>query len=189
MRVSARLGPDAATIDDIIAEAGVARGTFYNYFLTRDDVLVAVASTLSDSLLQEMNYQRDLPDPADRVSRAVRTFIRTAAADSVAGWVIVRIALIAAPLGTAMRDYLAEDVDAGLAAGRFQARSVQAACDTILGMGLMGMRSVLRGEATKDHAEHMAEMVLRALAVPDATEIASLPLGGRLDPDPGGARK
>src|SRR5579862_1856074 len=54
MKVFARLGPDAPIIDDFIAEAGVARGTFYNYFETREELLIAVATELSDRLLARM---------------------------------------------------------------------------------------------------------------------------------------
>src|SRR5690349_13908998 len=107
MRVFARVGPDAATIDDLIAEATVARGTFYNYFTTRDDVLTAVATQISNRVLTELADLRRVADPAERVSRTVRTFIRVAAIDPTEGWVIVRIALLAAPFGVLMRDTLA----------------------------------------------------------------------------------
>jgi len=171
-KVFARLGPDAPTIDDFIAEAGVARGTFYNYFDTREELLIAVASQVSDDILERTRALRGLPDPADRVACSIRTFVRLAAANPTWGWVIVRIALVAAPLGTSMRKYLAEDVRAGLASGRFQVASPQAAADVMLGAGLMGMRSVLRGEAGAGHAESVAHAVLSALGVKDAAVIA-----------------
>jgi AcrR family transcriptional regulator len=173
MKVFARLGPDAPIIDDFIAEAGVARGTFYNYFETREELLIAVATELSDRLLARMLALRALPDPADRVSCSVRAFVRLAAADHTSGWVIVRIALVAAPLGASMQDYLAEDVRAGLASGRFRVSSPQAAADLILGAGLMGMRSVLRGDADETHAEHVAQAVLSALGVKGAATLAN----------------
>jgi len=104
----------------------------------------------------------------------MRMFIRKAADDTTFGWVIVRIALVAAPLGPAMRANLAADIDAGLRARRFRSASPQAAYDLVLGFGLMGMRSVLRGEAGPAHAEDVAQMTLTALGVPDADEIAHL---------------
>lgn len=177
MRTFARLGPDSTAIDDVILEAGVSHGTFYNYFATRDELLATVAAEISNQLLARMALQRGLPDPADRVACAVRTFILMAAADPIRGWVIVRTALMAAPLGEMMRSQMMHDIKAGLAAKRFQKCSVQAAADAILGLGLMGMRSVLRGDAGLEHAEHVAEMVLRALGVTDATEMARRALG------------
>jgi AcrR family transcriptional regulator len=175
-RVLARLGPDAVSVDDIVTEAGVARGTFYNYFDKTEDIVAAVAAKLSDELLQEMNSIRSLSDPADRMACSVRSFILKASQDPPWGWVIVRIALLAAPLGVRMREFLTEDVEAGLASGRFHVASVQAGCDAALGLGLMGMRSVLRKEAGENHAANIAEMVLRALGVADAAHVCSLPL-------------
>jgi len=176
MRVIARLGPDMATIDDVIAEAAVARGTFYNYFNTLNEVFVAVGVGISDQLIVRMAADRHFADPALRVGAAVRRFIQLAVVDSNAGWVIVRIALPTAPIGDRMRDEIARDLSDGIRTGRFQVHSAQAASDAVLGLGMMGMRSVLRNDAGPEHAEHIAEMVLRALGVPDAAEIARHPL-------------
>lgn len=159
-------------VDDFIAEAGVARGSFYNHFETREQLLIAVASEISERLLARAHGLRGLPDPADRVGCSIRMFVQLAAADATLGWLIVRIALVAAPLGTRMRDHLAADIRKGIAAGRFRVPSPQVAADLILGVGLMGMRSVLRGEAGKAHAEQVAQVVLSALGVQDAAKIA-----------------
>ncbi len=176
LRVFARLGPDAPGIDDFTSEAGVARGTFYNYFETRDDLLVAVATQVADAIESELAALRALPDPAHRLGGAIRGYIRKAAADPVWGWAVVRIALVAAPLGESMRRNLAKDIAEGVAGGRFTVPSVQAAHDLVLGAGLMGMRAVLRGDAKVEHAETVAQMVLRSLGVADATEVATRPM-------------
>jgi AcrR family transcriptional regulator len=47
-RVFARLGYRAASISDIIAAAGVARGTFYLYFESKQDILLAVVDELRE---------------------------------------------------------------------------------------------------------------------------------------------
>lgn len=176
LRVFARMGPDAPNVDDFTAEAGVARGTFYNYFDGREDLLVAVATLAAERIEAERMRSQGLADPAERMACALRTYIGKAAADPAWGWVIVRIAPVAAPLGPAMRANLASDLADGIAAGRFAVRSVQAAQDLVLGAGIMGMRSVLQGEAGADHAEAVACMVLQALGVPDAAEVAARPM-------------
>ncbi|MFC7473906.1 TetR/AcrR family transcriptional regulator [Dankookia sp. GCM10030260] len=176
MRVFARLGPDTPVIGDFIAEAGVARGTFYNYFKTKEELLIAVAAVIADRIQAETRMLRGLVDPADRVACTVRLFIRQAAADATWGWIIVRVALIAAPLGETMRADLATDIADGIAAGRFQVAAPQVAYDLVLGAGLMGMRSVLRGEAAPGHAEAVARMLLLALGVADAAEVAARPM-------------
>jgi AcrR family transcriptional regulator len=179
MAVFAQLGPDAAAIDDIIQKAGVSRGTFYNYFDSVEQILVALATRLSDELLTQIMPVRSLPDPADRVACSVRSFLHHAAADPTWGWVIVRIALVAAPLGQIMRDFLTKDIEDGRSAGRFRVRSVQVAADIVLGSALMGMRSVLRGDADEDHAEAIAEGILAAFGVADAGSVSRRSLSER----------
>jgi AcrR family transcriptional regulator len=179
MLVFARMGPDAAAIDDIIVEAGVSRGTFYNYFDSMEEVLVALAARLSDQLLAQIGTVRSLPDPADRLACSVRSFIRRAATDNTWGWVIVRIALVAAPLGQTMRGFLTADIEDGIASRRFRVRSVQMAADIVLGSALMGMRSVLRGEAAEDHAEAIAQGILNAFGVAEASDMVRRSLDER----------
>jgi AcrR family transcriptional regulator len=176
LRVIARMGPDAPSIDDLTAEAGVARGTFYNCFETREDLLTAVAIRAAEAIQMDQLGFRALPDPADRVARAVRGFIRRAHADPVLGWAVVRMAVVAAPLGARMRDDLGQDIDQGMATGRFTLPSPVVGRDLVLGAGIMGMRAVLQREAGVEHAEHMAMLVLRALGVADAEAVANRPL-------------
>jgi AcrR family transcriptional regulator len=180
LRVFARMGPDAPNVDDFTAEAGVARGTFYNYFDGREDLLVAVATLAAERMEAERMQSQGLADPAERMACALRSYILKAEADPAWGWLIVRIALVAAPLGPAMRANLAKDVADGIAAGRFAVQSVQAAQDLVLGAGIMGMRSVLQGDAGAGHAEAVARMVLQALSVPDAAEVAARPMPSAL---------
>ena len=45
--VFAEKGFDAPVVADFIAASGVSRGTFYNYFLTREEILAAVADDSS----------------------------------------------------------------------------------------------------------------------------------------------
>ena len=130
----------------------------------------------AEQMEAERAHTQGLADPAERMACALRSYIRKAATDPNWGWVIVRIALVGAPLGPAMRANLALDLAEGAAAGRFVIASAQAAQDLVLGAGIMGMRSALRGEATAEHAEVIAGLVLRSLGVPDALEIATRPM-------------
>ena len=53
-RVITTKGLAQATVADITAEAGVAKGTFYLYFATKDDVVRALKQRLYDFLLERM---------------------------------------------------------------------------------------------------------------------------------------
>src|SRR5690606_35541607 len=65
--VFAEKGPDLPVIDDFIGAAGVARGTFYNYFNPTSELLVAVTSQMSDEVLGVVDLEvLKFDDPAVR---------------------------------------------------------------------------------------------------------------------------
>jgi AcrR family transcriptional regulator len=168
-RVFARKEADAVTIDDIIAEAAVARGTFYNYFQTREDVLKAVAASLSDEMNQKIWVQyATIDDPAERMAIAIRQFLHQSIRDSTWGWVIVRIGLVAAPLSETIERGVMTDLQAGIRLKRFQVENEKAAIDLILGTGLMAMRSILEGHTEPDYPEHITKLILKTLGIGDA---------------------
>ena len=165
-RVFARKEADAVTIDDIIAEAAVARGTFYNYFQTREEVLAAVAAALSDEMNHSIWAQsNEIEDPVTRMAIAIRQFLHQAIRDSTWGWVIVRSGLVAAPLSETIKTGVTTDLEAGMRLGRFQVTNQQAAIDLILGTGLMAMRTILGGHSEPDYPEQITELILKTLGV------------------------
>lgn len=165
-RVFAHKEADTVTIDDIIAEASVARGTFYNYFQTREEVLTAVAASLSDEINQKIWAQSTgIEDPAERMAIAIRQFLHQAIQDATWGWFIVRIGLVAAPLSETIERGVMTDLEAGIRLQRFQVDRSQAAIDLILGTGLMAMRSILEGCTEPDHPEQIAKIILKSLGV------------------------
>jgi AcrR family transcriptional regulator len=165
-QVFAQKEMDAVTIDDIIAAAGVARGTFYNYFQTREEVLRAVAASLSDVMNQKVWAQStEISDPAERMAIALRQFLHQAMQDATWGWVIVRIGLVAAPLSETIERGVMSDLEAGIRLHRFQVDSVQAAIDLILGTGLMAMRSILQGQTPSDYPEQITKLILKTLGI------------------------
>ncbi|WP_310426165.1 helix-turn-helix domain-containing protein [Chamaesiphon sp. VAR_48_metabat_135_sub] len=167
-RVFARKEADAVTIDEIIAEAAVARGTFYNYFQTREEVLTAVAAALSDEMNHGIWAQSEvITDPAERMAIAIRQFLHQARRDSTWGWVIVRSGLVAAPLSETIKTGVTTDLEAGIRLERFQVETQQAAIDLILGTGLMAMRTILGGHSEPDYPEQIAKLILKTLGVDD----------------------
>src|SRR5918999_2565514 len=77
LRVLREQGADA-TVADIAAAADVAKGTFYLYFDTRDDLFVALRRQLDASFLASVTEGLDLAEAADRwrmVDRTVAGFV------------------------------------------------------------------------------------------------------------------
>ena len=55
LRAFAANGVGGTSVDDIVRSAGVAKGTFYIYFATRDDVVTAVAERLVNGAGRQMD--------------------------------------------------------------------------------------------------------------------------------------
>lgn len=177
LRVFQEKSPDAAVIGDFIAEAGVARGTFYNHFRDVEDVLVAVAARLGDEFNNSIRAAyANVRDPAQRIAIAVRHFLHKTTEDPNWGRLLVRVAL-RKPMEDILRSGLEPDLCAGREAGRL---TVNQACgaDIVLGTVHMAMRTLLSDDAPTAHSEDVAAAILRALGLNavEANEIAHSPL-------------
>ena len=58
----AERGVGNATVGDIVKEAGVAQGTFYLYFDSKDDAVLAVAERLADATVESIERAVAAPD-------------------------------------------------------------------------------------------------------------------------------
>lgn len=64
----ARQGLRKLSMSDICEEAGIARGTLYRYFKSRDEVLEAVSRHVATSMTIALEQGvRERPDPANRI--------------------------------------------------------------------------------------------------------------------------
>jgi len=78
MRVVGRKGLAKATVDDIAREAGVAKGTVYLYFRSRDEILEKTIEAAADVLLERLRCAgakgRNFADSLELVLAAQFTF-------------------------------------------------------------------------------------------------------------------
>jgi AcrR family transcriptional regulator len=106
-RLFAVHGSEAPTIDDVVEEAGVARGTFYNYFQTRDELFRAVADDMALSINSVITPQiTGMEDPAARICLSFRIFLRFAASDEARGWILLRTMPLVGPLNAEMKTFI-----------------------------------------------------------------------------------
>ncbi len=61
VRLFLEKGYDATTVDDIAAEAGISRRTFFHYFKSKDDILLSMQSGMGDMLAAALRAE-----PADK---------------------------------------------------------------------------------------------------------------------------
>jgi AcrR family transcriptional regulator len=102
---------ESVTVDDVVREAGVAKGTFYVHFDHLQALTTAVADELVksiDDLLQPVRLS--LKEPADRIAFGCCCFIDKAFSDP--GWaaVVARMGMASAIGGESARRHLLEDL-------------------------------------------------------------------------------
>jgi len=190
VRVFARKGAGAAAIHEIAAEAGVANGTFYNYFRTREALLEATSLRLARRLHEAIAVSRAaVDDPAERMAIGSRRFVLQAEQDPVWAAALLRVWHATATPKVTAADPMLADLRGGRRLGRFDFADEKAALDLVQGTVLAGMRSVLDGRPAAAHASAVAAVILRGLGMTpaDADAIAKRPLPP-LGPLPSSAR-
>jgi AcrR family transcriptional regulator len=179
VRVFARKGAGAASIHEITAEAGLANGTFYNYFRTREELLEATSIQLAERLHVAIAASRSADRaPAERVAIGCRRFVLQAESDPVWGAAVLRVWHSTSTPSTQAAAPLLADLRAGRRSGRLRYPSEPAALDLVQGAVLAGMRTVLEGRAASGHAAAIAALILRGLGVAaaEAETIVARPL-------------
>jgi len=115
--VFARLGFADTRVEDILAEAGVARRTFYKHFSSKEDVLAAVYELATGELLRAMHEVRSAPH-LDAVRRGLDLFLDYHVENAPLLRVLVEQALLSSsPLAAArarFRDDLVGILDAAV---------------------------------------------------------------------------
>ncbi|ABS63157.1 transcriptional regulator, TetR family [Parvibaculum lavamentivorans DS-1] len=175
MQLFARQGVDATTIDEIVDLAGVAKGTFYNYFTDRAEIARAVASGIRHELnaaVEELN--RGIDDPAERIARGVRLFMACAMQNPVKTMLLARLYDSGSGLDRQGNEHLLGDIRDGIAKVRIHVPSEEVALHLVVGLGTIAMRhlldnvagpEILRGQG---YARDIATVLLRGLGVATA---------------------
>jgi AcrR family transcriptional regulator len=169
----ARQAVESVTVDDVVREAGVAKGTFYVHFKDLPELAAAVADDLVkaiDDLLQPIRLSID--DPALRIAYGCSCFIDRALAD--AGWagVAARMAAATATVGEVVRQRLLEDIKRCV---KSQGGSISAelALEIVVGIILQVFAAIAQGRLSLRHREGVISAILRAIGL-DARQVKSV---------------
>lgn len=160
-------GPDSAVIEDFIAAAGVSRGTFYNHFNTTNELLLALATEMSDEVLGTVDpLVLELTNPIQRFSAGTRLYMQMAVRYPLWGAFLNRMGTRIATRGQLIEKYLTRDLSDALNAGLIRADNVLVARDMVLGSIFYGIETMVTEPTHEHHPEHLIEAVLRGLSVP-----------------------
>lgn len=173
----ARQPVESITVDEVVREAGVAKGTFYVHFNDLHELAAAVADELVkaiDDLLQPVRLSID--DPALRIAYGCSCFIDRALADPNWAGVAARMAAGTASVGEIARRRLLEDFrrhlrGRGLPKGG--AISAELGLEVVVGIVLQVLSAIAEGRLSSRHREGAIAAVLRAIGL-DARQVKSV---------------
>ncbi len=154
-------------IADIAKRGGVALGSFYNHFASRDELVEAVVEAHLVALATSALAIGDEADPAVVVSVATRRFVRLAYDDPDLARLAVNLNHDNARALRVAAPFAMEALGRGIASGRFEVVDEQVSFALIGGGTLALMHAILSGDTgAQDHAdEAFAEAALRSLGV------------------------
>jgi AcrR family transcriptional regulator len=99
-----RLGYNGANISAVIAEAGVSRPTFYDYFTDRDDCFVATITDTQQQLLRDVQHAVTGSPPEQALNAAVQTTVAFANRQPGPARFLMKEALAGGPPALEARD-------------------------------------------------------------------------------------
>lgn len=179
LRVMSSRGVAAATVQEIAAVAGVANGTVYNHFATREDVVRGVAMWLAEALCRRISDSvQQAHEGAERMAVGNRRYLWLA--EQSPAWALLLLDVAAAEPATLaeVQAFAAADLRLGIRQKAFRIASEAAAMDLISGTVAQAMRTVAFGLAPPGHGVAVAASVLRGLGMPyeEALAVAKRPL-------------
>lgn len=176
LRVFAEKGPEAPVIDDFIKAAGIARGTFYNYFSNTTELLEATSLWLSADMIESIEREViHIKDPVLRYGTGIRLWLRKARADEAWCRFVAHVWL---------RDGMSfdapmRDIKAGIRAGEMTCANAEIGWDMAQGALRQAMIRMLREpNIRKSYPDDMVDAILQGLGVSEEKrcEIRAYPL-------------
>ena len=151
------------SIDDIVDRAGVGKGTFYNHFSGKDDIGRHLALEIRYEVRDRIAPLKNVSsDPAVHLAIAIALFLDLARVRPHRARILSMMLAGASNADAEMNLRLRGTLEAGLACGRFDFRSIEAAVTTVIGIVSAGIRDILDKRSSTSDAS-VSELIVHAL--------------------------
>jgi AcrR family transcriptional regulator len=155
-------GPDAPVIDDFIRAAGIARGTFYNYFRSTGELLEATSDWLTDDIVESIETEiGSIRDPVRRHATGLRLWMRKAESDRAWCAFVARVWFRGgfatfAPL---------RDIRMGIKKGAFRCPSAEVGFDMAMGTLRQAMIRLVDEPELRNYGDKVTRAILQGLGL------------------------
>ena len=163
---------DAVTVDDIVQAAEVGKGSFYNHFTDREALARAITTQIRASIESAVaRANAGVDDPARRMARAICTYLRYALDEPEPAGVLLHIHSGHTSLTAPLNHGLVEDIETGLATGRFDVATVESGVLYVLGVTQLALVRIVQQPNPAfaiSLSQQMCALVLKGLGLPKA---------------------
>jgi AcrR family transcriptional regulator len=169
---------DQVTVEDVRASAGLARGSFYNYFLTYEHMLKEMAAEISRQInIEQMERFGSMGNLVERMWCNVRYFVLRAASDRSCSEILIRVTPLLGPLNDHMRRAAERDLRQSVKRKLINVPSAGVALDLGYGLAAVMVRRALQGGIDAKEVDAAGLLLLRAFGLKEieARRISRLP--------------
>lgn len=169
VRLFARDGFEAASVNEIAKVAEVANGTFYTHFKDKDEIAAAVAFGIAERVAERLaESMADVDDAVERVSLGTRRFIDLATSHPDWGAALCRAVAAFRDLHEGVSAFVRADIQRGVSQGVFTVVVDDVTIDSFTAMVIGAVIGRLRGDYPPKAGSQVAELQLRMLGVDPA---------------------
>jgi AcrR family transcriptional regulator len=172
-------GVDQVTVEDVRESAGLARGSFYNYFLTYEHMLKELAAQIGRQINVEQSERfEDVANMAERIWCNVRYGILRTASDRACSEILIRVTPLVGAVNDHMRKHAERTVRLAVKRKTIDVPSAGVALDLGYGLVAVMIRRALNLGVDLKEIEAAGLMLLRGFGVAEieARRISRLPL-------------
>jgi len=160
-------GHDRISIEEITDRGRVSKGTFYNYFDTKQDAFMAVAQGLKTQLAADLVTTTDpIKDPAMKVAITLKFYFYQSLDNQDWREFTQFTGLTESYLEQETEERI-EDLQSGIKAGRFKGDNVHFTESLIRGMSRHVISAIDQGQVGRDASEYAIRSILQMLGLPE----------------------
>lgn len=163
--VFAAKGFEAASITDVTQQAGLANGTFYNYYRDKSELLHDVTTRLAGEIIRLIDLEMEgIDDASVRVVKGTVQMMKTAR--DAPDWleVLLKSITVIPELRVSLGKNLQRDLVNGVEQGRFKAKPDELLLNQIISLISIGI--VMDRDVSDETIGRTCEGILRLLGVP-----------------------
>lgn len=168
--VMSRNGFEGSSIGEIIEQAAVGVGSFYNHFASKEDLAKAIFAERADAFgahLEQMALETS--DTAVATCYAFRRLIEEVESDKIWASFMVQLEPSMQMIDGLLRPHARVAIGYGVQSGRLKVENIEAGITAIHAVMIASAKAVLEGQLTSDEAHRASIFGLRMFGVPEPT--------------------